>query len=258
VSELLLLVPAGALVGVVLGSVGGGGSLLAVPALVYLGDQSVRAAQVGSLIVVMAAAALAVVPFLRRDEVRWRAGLAFAAAAAIGSLATSLLSRHLDPDLLLLAFSPVMVAGAVAMLREQASAPSTFRRWRHGVSRRAASEVVLLGFTVGSLAGLFGVGGGFVVVPALVVGLGFGVAEAIGTSLLVIILASAPALGERLGTSAPDWSVVGPFLLAAALGVAIGARLARRGSTRALTRWFALLVVATAIFTAAEATVALL
>jgi uncharacterized protein len=252
-----LLIPVGLLIGVLLGSVGGGGSLLAVPALVYLGDQSVRGAQAGALAVVIVAAAVGFVSYLRRDEVRWRAGLAFGAAAAVGSLAGSLISRELDPDVLLLAFSPVMIVGAAAMVAERAQGESSFRRWRHGVAGGAAAKVVLLGLAVGLLTGLFGVGGGFVIVPALVLALGFGMTEAVGTSLLVIVIGSAVALAERLHGGGTDWATVLPFAVAAVLGVLLGGRLGERLSGEALTRWFALLVVATALYTGAEALAAL-
>jgi len=252
VSDVALLIPVGVLIGVLLGSVGGGGSLLAVPALVYLGGQSVRGAQAGALLVVIAAAAIGSVSYLRRGEVRWRAGLAFGAAAAVSSLAGSLLARALDPDVLLLAFSPVMILGAAAMVGERARGESSFRPWRHGVGSRSAARVVLLGLAVGSLTGLFGVGGGFVIVPALVLSLGFAMTEAVGTSLLVIVIGSLVALFVRLHGGV-DWATILPFAGAAALGVLLGSRLGERVSTDALTRWFALLVLATALYTGAEA-----
>ncbi|MGD9736045.1 MAG: sulfite exporter TauE/SafE family protein [Solirubrobacterales bacterium] len=255
--ETVALLAAGAAIGVALGAVGGGGSLLAVPALVYLGDQSVRSAQAGSLIVVIAASALGVLHYLRRGEVRWRAGLAFGLAAGAASLAASLLSRGIDPDLLLLAFAPVMALGAVAMLTERAALASRFRPWRHGVSARGLAEVLLAGLAVGSLTGLFGVGGGFVIVPVLVLGLGFGIAEATGTSLLVIVVGAAPALAERLGSAAVEWSIVGPFAAAVLAGVLAGTGIGRRASARALTRGFALVVVLTALYTGTRALLAL-
>lgn len=258
VSDVALLIPVGVLIGVLLGSVGGGGSLLAVPALVYLGGQSVRSAQAGALVVVIAAAAIGSVSYMRRDEVRWRAGLAFGAAAALSSLAGSLLARALDPDVLLLAFSPVMVLGAAAMVGERARGESSFRRWRYGVAARAAAAVVLLGLGVGFLTGLFGVGGGFVIVPALVLSLGFGMTEAVGTSLLVIVVGSLVALLARLGGGGVEWATILPFAAAAAIGVLLGGRLGGRVSTEALTRWFALLVVATAVYTGAEALASLI
>lgn len=255
-SHLPLLIPIGIAIGILLGSVGGGGSLVAVPALVYIGDQSVRSAQAGSLVVVIVAAAIGVVSYLRRGEVRWRASFAFGAAAAVSSLAGSLLSHQLDPDVLLLAFAPVMVAGAVAMVVER-DAESTFRPWRLGVSSRQATKVALLGLGTGWLTGLFGVGGGFVIVPVLVLGLGFGVTEAVGTSLLVIIIGSLVALADRLHGGAIEWDVIAPFAAAAAVGVLIGSALGERASSRTLTRWFAVLVIATALYTAVDALIAL-
>lgn len=255
---LALLIPIGAVIGILLGSIGGGGSLIAVPALVYVGDQSLRGAQAGSLIVVVVAAAIGLVAYLRHGGVRWRAGLAFAAAASVSSFLGSLLSARFDPDLLLLAFSPVMMAGAAAMVTERAAAASSFTPWRLDVSVESVVRVVGLGFAVGWLTGLFGVGGGFVIVPVLVIGLGFAVTEAVGTSLLVIIVSSVVALAERLQGSEVDWAVILPFAAAAAAGVLIGTRIGTRVSRRTLTRWFAVFVVLTAIFTGAEALASLL
>jgi uncharacterized protein len=257
-SHLPLLIPVGILIGFLLGSVGGGGSLVAVPALVYIGDQSVRGAQAGALVVVIAGATIGFASYLRRDEVRWRAGLAFGAAAGVSSLAGSLLSRALDPNVLLLAFAPVMVLGAVAMVRERGRSESSFRPWRHGVSSASAIKVVLFGLGTGWLTGLFGVGGGFVIVPVLVLVLGFGLTEAVGTSLLVIIIGSLVALFERLHGGSIDWEVVGPFALAAVAGVLAGSAFGGRVSSDTLIRWFAALVVVTAIYTATEALVALI
>lgn len=256
-SQAAFLIPIGIAIGILLGSVGGGGSLVAVPALVYVGGQSVRGAQAGALVVVIAAAAIGLASYLRRDDVRWRAGLAFGAAVAASSLAGSVLSRGLDPNVLLLAFSPVMVAGAVAMLAERRRSESGFRPWRHGVTSGSATKVASFGVGTGWLTGLFGVGGGFVIVPVLVLGLGFAVTEAVGTSLLVIIMGSTVALADRLHGSAIEWSVVAPFAAAAVVGVVLGSALGKRISGRMLTRWFALFVIATAIYTAAKALVAL-
>jgi len=258
VTELVLLLPVGAVIGILLGSIGGGGSLIAVPALVYLGNQSVRGAQAGSLIVVMIASSIGLVAYLRRGDVRWRAGSAFGVAAGVSSFLGSLLSRQMNPDVLLLAFAPVMVLGAAAMVSERAAAESTFRPWRLEVSLESVLKVTGLGLAVGWLTGLFGVGGGFVIVPVLVVGLGFAVIEAVGTSLLVIIISSVVALAERLQGGHIDWGVVLPFAAAAAAGVLVGSRVGTRVSHRTLTRWFAVFVVASAIYMGTEALIALL
>ncbi len=257
-SEAALLVPVGIAIGVLLGSVGGGGSLIAVPALVYLGNQSVRGAQAGGLVVVIAASVIGLAAYLRRGQVRWRAGLAFGAAAGVSSFAGSLLARQMNPDVLLLAFAPVMVLGALAMVGERARAEASFQPWRLGVSRESASRVTALGLAVGWLTGLFGVGGGFVIVPALVLGLGFGVTEAVGTSLLVIIIGSLVALAERLHAGGVDWGVIAPFAAAAVVGVLLGSVFGERASQETVTRWFAVIVIATAIYTGAEALASLL
>jgi uncharacterized membrane protein YfcA len=257
VSHLPLLIPIGVVIGFLLGSVGGGGSLVAVPALVYVGDQSVRSAQAGALVVVIAASTIGLAAYLRRDDVRWRAGLAFGAAAGVSSLAGSLLSRRLDPDVLLLAFSPVMVLGAVAMVGERGRAASTFTPWREGVAPGPAARVAFFGLGTGWLTGLFGVGGGFVIVPVLVLGLGLAMGEAVGTSLLVVIIGSLVALGARLGGGSIEWAVIVPFAAAAVAGVLLGSTFGERISTAALTRWFAVLVVAAALYTAAQAISAL-
>ncbi|MBS1890838.1 MAG: sulfite exporter TauE/SafE family protein [Actinobacteria bacterium] len=256
-SDLVALIPIGVAIGILLGSVGGGGSLIAVPALVYVGSQSVRGAQAGALVVVIAASAIGLAAYLHRGDVRWRAGLAFATAAGLSSLAGSLLARRLDPDVLLLAFAPVMVLGAVAMVGERDHSISEFRPWREGISPGPVVRVILFGLATGWLTGLFGVGGGFVIVPVLVLGLGFALGEAVGTSLLVIVVGSTVALAERLGAGAIDWGTIVPFAVAAVAGVLLGSAIGGRVSTQALTRWFALLVIGTAIYTATEAIVAL-
>ena len=96
------------------------------------------------------------------------------------------------------------------------------------------------------------------IVPVLVLGLGFAVFEAVGTSLLVIIMGSVVALAERLHAGGTDWGVVAPFAAAAVVGVLLGSALGERASGETITRWFAVLVVATAIYTAVEALTALL
>jgi hypothetical protein len=150
-----------------------------------------------------------------------------------------------------------MVAGAVAMIRERERSESNFRPWRHGVSSGSATKVTSLGLATGWLTGLFGVGGGFVIVPVLVLGLGFAVTEAVGTSLMVIVIGSTIALAERLHGGTVGWTVVAPFAASAVVGVVLGSALGERITGRTLTRWFALLVIATAIYTATKALVAL-
>ncbi len=118
-------------------------------------------------------------------------------------------------------------------------------------------RVLLAGTAVGLLTGFFGVGGGFVIVPALVLALGFTMPEAVGTSMLVIVVNSLVALGVRLGDGGIDWSAVIPFAVSSVAGVVVGSRLAGRYDGASLQRWFAALLVVVAVYTAINATLAL-
>ena len=118
-------------------------------------------------------------------------------------------------------------------------------------------RVALVGTAVGFLTGLFGVGGGFVIVPALTLVLGFTMPQAIGTSLLVIAINAATALAARLGTSGVDWSVALPFTAAALAGVLTGSSIANRIDARALVRWFAASLVALSLYITTTALISL-
>ena len=109
-------------------------------------------------------------------------------------------------------------------------------------------RVALIGTAVGFLTGLFGVGGGFVIVPALTLVLGFNMPQAVGTSLLVIVLNTATTLAVRLGTTGVEWSVAVPFTVAALAGVLTGSRVADRVDAGVLVRWFAAALVALSLY----------
>jgi uncharacterized membrane protein YfcA len=165
---------------------------------------------------------------------------------------------------LLLAFSGLMLVAAFAMWRranrqpsatDTPEAPAAGRP--HARTHRWPSKVVLAGTFVGLLTGFFGVGGGFVIVPALVLALGFTMAEAVGTSLLVIAINSVVALSTRLQTGSIEWSTVIPFTVASMIGVVIGSRLASTRDSSSLQRWFVGLLVVVAVYTAVRSAVAL-
>ncbi len=250
----LLASPLAFLIGWSLGALGGGGSILAVPVLVFAAGQEPAAATSTSLLLVAVTAAVALVPHARAHHVRARDGIVFALTGIPATLLGGRLAHDLDPDVLLLGFAPVMVAAGVTMLRSHAG-PSTHP------PRRALPRpllVAVVGSGVGLLTGTFGVGGGFVVVPALVLVLGLPMADAVGTSLLVIVLNSLVALTTRLHADSIDWRVVVPFLTAAMLGVAVGTHLTRHTPDARLRRAFAWLLLAVAGFTAVRAGVGLI
>ena len=267
-SKALLASPLGFLIGFSMGAFGGGGSVLAVPILVYIVGQSSPAATTTSLVVVGLAALVGMGDHWRAGRVRPGIGVVFGLAGLGGSIGGSALNRRLDPDVLLLAFAVLVLVAAWRML---AGCPSCTNAGedRALVSGDAAAgsvrvvaglrvdagtivKVLVAGTLVGLFTGLFGVGGGFIIVPALTLLLGFAMPEAIGTSLLVIAINAAIALGARLGTATVDWSVTALFTLAALAGVLAGSRTADRLPAHTMLRSFATLLVAVGAYTAAR------
>ncbi|SEE28112.1 sulfite exporter TauE/SafE family protein [Streptomyces sp. Ag109_O5-10] len=245
-SAVILALAAGAVIGLALGALGGGGSVLAVPALIYLLDFSPVAATTASLVIVTLTSVTALVAHAREGHVRWRTGLLFAAAGIGPALVGGALAAHISAAVLTAAFAVVAGAAAVRMLRSRQAAQDTVTV-RPG---RAAAA----GAGLGAVTGVLGVGGGFLAVPALVGVLGMRMRNAVGTSLLVITVNSLAALTSRAGTvEVLDWTVVGPFVGAAILGAWDGKRLAAKVSGHTLQRIFALVLLAVAGFMLVDA-----
>lgn len=280
--------PCGLVIGLLLGALGGGGSVLAVPALVYLLGQSPHEATAGALVVVTVGAVTGLVCHARAGRVRWAAGAAFGALGTAGSYLGSRWSAALDPTVLMAAFAGLMlVVAAMLLLRglrasrkadgteppgepQDAPAPDAVRAEPSRDPRRTAASpasptspaspaptrparVAATASAVGLLTGFFGVGGGFVVVPALTLVLGLEMPVAIGTSLLVILINSLTALGTRAGTGTLDWPLLAGFAACAAVGSNLGNRLTTRLRPQALTTAFAGLVTVLAVAMAAVA-----
>lgn len=266
----LLASPLGFFIGLSLGALGGGGSILAVPALVYAAGQSPKHATTTSLVLVALTALIGIVPHWRAGRVRVAAGTIFGLAGIGGSLLGSHWNKAANPDVLLLAFSGLMLVAAYGMWRRVTRTPRevTLRSVgaaaappiSPGIARIqpiTIVKVISAGTIVGLLTGFFGVGGGFVIVPALVLALGFTMPDAIGTSLLVITINSAVALTTRLQAGAIEWGTVIPFTIASLLGVLVGSRLAHTRDSTSLQRWFVGLLVVVALYTAARSGLAL-
>jgi uncharacterized membrane protein YfcA len=254
----LLALPLGVLIGISLGALGGGGSILTVPALVYALGESPRQATTASLVIVGITALAGTLGHARAGRVRWVSGVVFGAAGVGGSLLGSTLNRLVAPPLLLLGFAALMLLAAGAMYRRQRTAEraDSQRDTRSDAAPRGAVGRALgvlgVGTVVGFMTGFFGVGGGFVVVPGLVLALGFAMPDAVGTSLLVIAINSAVALAARGGLAANDWSVVVPFTAAAMAGSLGGTWVAGRVSASILVRSFVILLVLLAMYVAAR------
>ncbi|MGW1911549.1 sulfite exporter TauE/SafE family protein [Streptomyces sp. NPDC002076] len=238
-SAVILALIAGAVIGLALGALGGGGSVLAVPALIYLLGFTPVAATTASLVIVTVTSATALTAHARDGQVRWRTGLLFAAAGIGPAMLGGALAGRLPAAALTVAFAVVAAVAAVRMLRPRSDPDGTV----HVRPGRAAAA----GAGLGAVTGVLGVGGGFLAVPALVNVLGIRMRAAVGTSLLVITVNSLAALAMRTGRAdGLDWSVIGPFAGAAILGAWDGKRLSAKLSGRTLQRVFALVLLAVA------------
>lgn len=286
----IIAIALGLFVGLSLGALGGGGSTLAVPILVFVAGLQAQDATTASLLVVGVASAFGVVSHIRNGNVRLATGIAFGAAGIVGSRVGLLVNRSLDENVLLLAFSLLILGVAIRMYRSAATPPPTQiipTTTRSGVapapstlhapapdapivdggtstvvveptttlvrttfSAQDIAKLATAATAVGLLTGLFGVGGGFAVVPALTLLLKFPAKQAIGTSLVVIVINAAIALGMRASNLGFDWAVVGPFLATVTIGVVTGTWIAKDVDAGRLTRAFAIMLFAVAVYTA--------
>ena len=254
---------AGALIGLSLGALGGGGSILAVPVLVFGLDQTAQQATTGSLVVVGVGALTGLLAAWRQGTVLLSRGLGFAAVAVGGAVVGAHASARVPDQVLLGAFSVLMLVVATLMAVRQLRGRSgegsgelepviAFHPFRCACPR--ALRIAVTATAVGLLTGFLGVGGGFLVVPALVLVLGLPLRQAAGTSLVVIAVTSAVALGVRAGSGVhPDWGLVLLLTAASAAGSLLGTRVAARTDTHRLGQAFTALVAVVAVGTAAAA-----
>jgi hypothetical protein len=246
----------GLLIGVLLGLLGGGGSILAVPALVYGTGLPLAAAVPTSLLVVGISSATAVIPRLK--QVQWRLAGVFGLAGAAAAFGGAAVNRLLDPTIVLLGFAALMVAAGIRMLGDQGEVGGSCALPGGGVNWRSCiPKAVSAGVVVGFLTGLFGVGGGFLIIPALVLLLGLPMITAVATSLVIIVVNSIAGFSAHLGIAAIDYRIAATFTLAAIVGSLGAGRVATRLPADRLRRWFAYLVFAVAAFVIYQAVTAL-
>lgn len=228
-------------IGVLLGMLGGGGAILTLPMLVYVLDAPPRAAIATSLFVVGVTALVSLFFHARGGLVRYRVGAIFGAAAMAGAFAGGRLAHFVPEEILLIVFGATMVVTAVVMLRGRGEAKAENRELR-------VERALLLGLAVGCFSGLVGAGGGFLIVPALVLFGGLAMREAIATSLFVIMLQSFAGFAGHVAHVELDPLLVGIVTACTALGSVIGALLGKRVSPGVLRRVFAWLVIAMGLF----------
>ena len=242
---ILLAILFGALIGVLLGLVGGGGSILTVPILVYVLGKGVHEATATSLVIVGATALVGMVPHARAGRVATVTALLFGGAGIGGAFIGAYLNRLVSGPVILLLFGLLMlvVAARMATGRKRA-AGSGEEPIPHGIRW----PVLASGLGVGVLTGFFGVGGGFLIVPALVLVLGFPMRLAVGTSLAIIAINSAAGVLAQLGSGGIDLGLAALFILGGLAGATLGGRLAGRVDEAKLSRGFAALVALVGLY----------
>jgi uncharacterized membrane protein YfcA len=243
----------GVFIGAALGLLGGGGSILAVPALVYGVDEPVAQAVTTSLFVVGVSSAVGAVPRARAGQVRWPIAGIFGAAGVATAFAGTAVNQVTSGRALLFGFSALMVVVGGRMLVGEVTpsgscaAPDGRVNWARCVPKSMAAGAV-----VGFLTGLFGVGGGFVIVPALALLLGLEMPVAIGTSLVIIVINSAAGFAAHASRTSIDWPIALVFAGASLVVAAAAGRFGARVEPDRLRRWFAWLVLAVAALISAQ------
>lgn len=243
---ILLAISLSLLIGVSLGLLGGGGSILTVPIMIYALGVEEKSAIASSLLVVGATSAVAVIAHARAGNVVWRTALIFAAAGMAGAFAGGKVAKFLPASLLLVLFAVIMFATAFFMWRgRKAPQKATTRAPGEGLP---IGIILLEGLVVGLVTGLVGAGGGFLVVPALALLGGLPMQKAVGSSLVVIALKSFAGFAGYVSHVEVNWTLTGIVTAAAIAGSFVGARLARKVDQETLRKGFAVFVLTMAVF----------
>lgn len=236
----LLAVLLGTVIGLSLGAIGGGGSILTVPILVYVIGQDAHAATATSLAVVGTIAIVGAIPHWRAGRASLATALPFG-VAGIGGAFVGAWANHLLPGWLILGlFGVLMLLVAARMFFAKKSKPVAETAPKRGGARWM--RIIAAGLLVGVMTGFFGVGGGFLIVPALVLVLGLGMREAVGTSLIIIAINSASGLLAHLRYGGINLTTLGLLAAGGAVGGLAGALVSGRLDERLLQRGFAVFV----------------
>lgn len=240
-AEVALDLALGFVIGLSLGLLGGGGSILTVPALVYLVGQSPQAAVTTSLAIVGGNSLIGAAFHNRQGTLNWKVAALFGGAGMVTAYAAAGLSDHFTPAALLVAFAVLMlgVAGLMLLRRDHVGETSSPRPWW---------VTLLAGAGVGLLTGILGVGGGFLIVPALVMLVGLPMYQAVGTSLIIIAANSLAGLLGHLNQGFLDVGLTLIFVAAGLAGTLAGSKLAHRLPAARLKQAFAVFVILLAVF----------
>ena len=254
----LLAIASGSLVGFTLGLVGGGGSILAVPLLVYVvGVRSPHIAIGTSAIAVAASAAANLAGHARAHTVKWPCALVFAVAGIAGAAGGAQLGKMVDGSRLLLLFGVLMVVVGVLMTRPRKSGGNADVALTRESMPRLLPLLIGIGFAVGALSGFFGIGGGFLIVPGLMGATAMPLINAIGSSLVSVTAFGLTTAASYAWSGLVDWQLAALFIVGGALGGLFGIRLAKHlsGYKHALSRTFSGIVIAVGLYVIAKSAI---
>lgn len=243
----ILTILSGSLVGFSLGLIGGGGSILAVPLLLYVVGVPDPHVAIGTSALAVAMNAFAnLAQHARVGTVKWPCAATFAASGVVGALVGSTAGKAINGESLLFLFALVMVAVGVSMLRKRGSEGDPGVR----INRFIAVRLVGIGFLTGAVSGFFGIGGGFLIVPGLLLGSGMAMLNAIGSSLLSVGAFGLTTAANYALSGLVDWTVAALFIAGGVVGGFAGMKAAVGLSTRkgALTKVFAGVLFAVAAY----------
>jgi uncharacterized membrane protein YfcA len=243
----VLAVLSGSLVGLLLGLLGGGGSILAVPLLLYIvGIASMHVAVGTSALAVSVNAFANLIGHARTGNVKWPCATVFAAAGVAGAFLGSTIGKQVGGDHLLFLFALVMIGVAAAMLRPKAQGGDPDVRINPGIAVR----LVVIGFLTGAISGFFGIGGGFLIVPGIMLGSGMPILNAVGSSLFSVGAFGLTTAVNYAASGLVDWLLAAEFiaggLAGGFVGIGLSTRLAAR--RRALNLVFAVVIVLVALY----------
>ena len=242
----LLALASGGLIGLVLGLVGGGGSILAVPLLVYVvGVGSAHAAIGTAAVAVTANAFAALVGHARAGRVKWPCAAVFSIAGVVGAALGAALGKAMDGKQLLLLFGLLMVGVGLSMLRKRRAAEAPDVRLTRASAAMLLPRLVPIGLVVGFASGFFGIGGGFLIVPGLMAATAMPLVYAVGTSLVVVTALGSTTALSYASSGLVDWTITAALVAGGAGGIAAGMMLGRRLSARKglLEKIFAAVVI---------------
>jgi len=244
--HLVLGALSGVLVGFSLGLVGGGGSILAVPLMVYVvGVHSPHVAIGTSALAVAVNAATGLLQHARAGTVRWRCGAMYAGAGILGALAGSTLGKNFDGQRLLFLFAILMLVVGALMLRDRRAVGTEGAQ----CNRRNAPKVLTYGLGTGAFSGFFGIGGGFLIVPGLIASTDMLMINAVGTSLIAVTAFGVTTAANYAFSGLVDWLLAAVFIAGGVAGGFGGTALARRLSGDGqLKTVFAILIFVVALY----------